>query len=141
VSARQEPLSFLIDDSEYVGKRRILVVVHAEVESMHEWFRERGRAADHGEWNWEGITSTNVNDAYDIEIHLAQTRLWLSIIAHEATHAALFCYGWDSLKGEGARARDHVGERHSETIPVMVGNVTAHIIAGLKEHGFGEVIQ
>lgn len=75
-------------------------------------------------------------DAGTFTIHLAADALYLSHIAHEATHAALFMYEHTVLTGiPNARASRHISN-HDETIPYLVGSITALLCYWLTAEGF-----
>ena len=57
-------------------------------------------------------------------IVLSSEELELSLVVHEVTHVALHYYG-NTLKPH-ARASAHIGN-HSETLPLMIGNLSAMI--------------
>lgn len=63
-------------------------------------------------------------------IILIKTDLELSIVAHEATHIALFHHG-KQVQGR-AGARRWLGE-HPETVAEMIGNLTSLIWYGIPE--------
>jgi hypothetical protein len=131
-----EPFGFLIEDPVFIGRHRVAVFVHDSVDAMHDWYRRNGRSVKQGGWEWEAVTSYRPTTESDAEVHLARERLYLSIVAHEATHVALLLYAATFLSSRRkARAWRHVAH-HTEWMPELVGNLTAHILYGLKAHGF-----
>jgi hypothetical protein len=131
-----DPFGFVIDDPQYIGRHRVAIFVHDTTARMHAWFAGQGRSAKQGGFEWEAMTSTNRTDEYDIEIHLSAERLYLSIFAHEAAHVALLLYADVFLSSQKkARAWRHV-KHHTEWMPELIGNLTAHIVYGLREHGY-----
>lgn len=76
------------------------------------------------------------NDPGYIAIHLVADALHLAVVAHEAAHAALFMYDHDVLAAiPHATAARHIGN-HDETIPYLVGNITALVWYWLGSEGF-----
>lgn len=135
-----EPQAWVIHDTKYVDPLPVVVHVHETVGVMHDWYREHDREVQQGGWEWDAVTSARTGDAADdelgecFEIHFARTRLWTSIIAHEATHVGLMMYSRHYLwKHRRARAWKHI-EQHTEQIPETVGNLTAHLLILLREH-------
>jgi hypothetical protein len=130
------PFGFVISDAQYIGRHRVAVFVHHTTARMHAWCQENGIKAQGGGFEWEALTSEHRTDEWDIEVHLSTERLYLSIVAHEATHVALLLYASVFLSSQKkARAWRHV-RHHTEWIPELVGNLTAHIVYGLREHGY-----
>ncbi|GAA1149292.1 hypothetical protein F6W69_10590 [Microbacterium oxydans] len=68
-------------------------------------------------------------------VFLVKTELWVSIIAHEAAHIALFHHGRQIDGRIGARkwAREH-----PEELAVMIGNLTSLIWCGVPVFNEGE---
>jgi hypothetical protein len=130
------PFGFVVADPEYIGRHRVAVFIHDTTPRMHAWFAEQGRGALQGGTDWEAMTSEHRTDEWDIEVHLSAERLYLSIVAHEATHVALLLYASTFLSSQKkARAWRHV-RHHTEWIPELVGNLTAHIVYGIRAHGY-----
>jgi hypothetical protein len=133
-------LGWIIDDPVYVDRLPVIVYVHGSIDAMHDWYRAHDREVEQGGWEWDAVTSSRIGDHADpdlgdcFEIHFAKTRLWYSIIAHEATHVGLLMYAHHHLrKHRRARAWKHV-QHHTEQIPETVGNLTAHLIVLLQQH-------
>lgn len=71
--------------------------------------------------------------AYQLRIMFARPALTATVIAHEATHAALHIYSIDSYRDHArATAHLHVG---NELIPYMVGDIFSAIARRLIHEG------
>jgi hypothetical protein len=108
----------------------VRVLMHPDVEHLRGW------RADHLNDPTRQAVATTTSENGVHEIHLAADSLWLSIIAHEVTHWALFVYADTVLKQlPHATARAHI-TNHDETLAELVGNTTARILYGLEQLGY-----
>lgn len=108
------------------------VVVHPTRALLNDWRDRNGMSEP------DSVAMSRYDDELDppFEMHLAADSIFLSIIAHECTHIALWDYGYGLLEGmPGARASAHI-TRHDETIPYSVGNLTALVFYALANEGF-----
>jgi hypothetical protein len=101
----------------------VTMKVHPSRELLNEWLAEEGVTFD--DEREEGVT-----------IHLNVDDLFLCHIAHEAGHAALFIYADRVLTAlPNARASAHI-RNHDESIPSLIGNLTALLVYWLRAEGF-----
>jgi hypothetical protein len=126
---------------EEMGVPRVDVVVHPTVDLLNDWRRHEdmdSTGSPDGDTDAEsmGITTFDPDRQVPFEVHLAADAIYLSIVAHEATHVALWDYAAQVTNGKpGARASRHIAG-HDETMPYGVGNLTALIWYQLQEAGF-----
>jgi hypothetical protein len=112
--------------------RPLTVLVYPDRATLNDWLTDDEDLAP-GSTDSAAVSTWSDGDDMELTIRLDRRHLELSIVAHEVTHIVLAVYSRDVLT-PSARASAHI-THHDETIPELVGNLTAFVWFGLISHG------
>ena len=111
-------MRFRIDPSDLTGPARVEVNVHPTVDEMRSWAAANSDTIEPGTCAY--TSDLGPDHKVNVQIHFGADDLELSLVAHEATHAAFAAHHM---------FRDQFIDvlTHTEDIPEWVGNLTAVI--------------